>query len=63
MDSHGNPYEEVDEVPDRQPHCCPYCGAQKGFDGQGKTGKFGYQHRCPDCGGVFITLDPEAWNQ
>jgi len=54
-----NAWESVDGISNRQPAYCPYCGTQKGFDGQGHRGERGYQHHCGECGQQFITLLPE----
>jgi hypothetical protein len=54
-----NPWGDVDDVSDRQPAYCPYCGESPAFGGLGRT-KNGYKHHCPECGNKFITILPDT---
>lgn len=61
----SNPWTDHEQVPDRQPHACPYCGTEGGpFDGQGHfrtAGRVWARVRCPDCDFPFMVVhDPDA---
>jgi len=54
----SNPWESVEEVSDRQPQFCPYCGESPAFGGNGQYGEI-YVHHCPECGQQFGTVLPD----
>ena len=54
-----NPFATDDNVPNRQPAYCPYCGHDGAFDGLGPVADERYRHRCSDCGYTFITELPD----